>query len=542
MMPVVILTAPVAAIIVIRFLKSTKAMNLTCLFAFIAMISASIVLTVDVVSKGSYAFNFPVKLYFDSLNIIILDLVVLVGLLTVIYSFGYTAYEENHSADKENHSSYKENHPADNGNHSAYKEIRSADKDSHSADKENHPALAFKKIRLFYSLLMIFVFTMLFSLSVLNMGLSWVGIEATTLASVFLVGLDNNKKSLEAAWKYIMICSVGIALAFLGIVFLHISSQELVKGTPFELSFTFLTENAGSLKKEMLALSFIFILAGYGTKAGLAPMHTWLPDAHSQAPSPVSALLSGVLLNCAMYGIMREYAIVNKGIGGNFAGNIMIASGLLSMLTAALFIMTQKDYKRLLAYSSIEHMGLLSLGLGIAGPSALFASLLHMINHSFAKSMLFFSAGNVYIKFGTREIRKINGLFKSMPFTAIVFFGGLLAISGVPPFSVFASELGILTEAFRFSPYIAAFVLLLLALIFAGFTVNMFRMFFGEPEQNGEKPIDTGNCTRKNTREPNKAGAAVCLFMLILMAIMGLFIPKEIAGLVKEAAEIIGVW
>jgi hydrogenase-4 component F len=392
-----------------------------------------------------------------------------------------------------------------------------------------HGKITPERLRIYYILMYTFIFAMIFALTVNNMGLTWIAIEATTLASAFLVGLYNDKHSLEAAWKYVIICSVGIAIALVGIVFLHISSINIIDESK-ALDWTALYNSAGSLNIPALRLAFIFIFLGYGTKAGLAPMHTWLPDAHSQAPSPISAMLSGVLLNSAMYGIIRIAAIVNKGLGSSlFTGRLLIAAGLLSILTAAIFIMTQKDYKRLLAYSSIEHMGIIAFSLGLFTPAAIFGALLHMINHSLTKSMLFLSSGSIYLKYGTKNILRVSNIVKILPVTGTVMLLGVFAIAGTPPFSVFSSELYILTAAFESKQFIlGAAVIILLAIVFAGMAVTAFRMFFAGKTENDVK-----------TGEINFIMPAVVVVLLVLISFSGLFIPGEVKQLITAAQKII---
>jgi hydrogenase-4 component F len=369
---------------------------------------------------------------------------------------------------------------------------------------------------------------MVLALTVKNMGIMWIAIEATTLASVFLVGLNNDKLALEAAWKYVIICSVGIAIALLGIILLHLSSAGAVGDKQF-LDWTALYANAKALKSPIIRLAFIFILVGFGTKAGLAPMHTWLPDAHSQAPSPISALLSGVLLNIAMYGIIRTIAIVNRNLGSSvYTGRLMIAIGILSIITAAVFILTQKDYKRLLAYSSIEHMGIIAVGIGIFTPLSVFGALLHMINHSFTKSMLFLSSGSVLQKYDTKQILKVKGILKVLPVTGVVFLLGLFAIAGTPPFSVFTSELSIITSIFqKGSFFVGVVVVLLLAIVFAGIAMTLIRMFFGTPDK-GIKP-----------GEKNIPGTVCLVAIFAVITITGLFMPDGIKNLIDGAQSII---
>lgn len=387
-----------------------------------------------------------------------------------------------------------------------------------------------KKLKLYYSLLHAFILTMVLALTTQNMGLMWIAVEATTLASAFLVGFYNNKKSIEAAWKYIIICSVGIAFALLGIIFLYYSSIQTMGHTSFGLNWQFLFQNAGKLQGGVLKIAFIFILVGFGTKAGLAPMHTWLPDAHSQAPSPISALLSGVLLNTAMYGVLRVLIIVNKSLGSStYTGRLLIALGILSIAAAAFFILVQADFKRTLAYSSIEHMGIIALGLGLFTPMAIFASLYHILNHALTKSMLFFASGNIYLKFETKQINKVNGVLKVMPVTGIAFLLGIFAITGMPPFGTFYSELGIIIEAFKGSNYLVPVLLLLfIVLIFAGFMTRLVGMLFGKP-QNEE--VKQG--------EMSGTASAVLILLLVLVFASGLYLPAPLKLLMESSAKII---
>ena len=386
------------------------------------------------------------------------------------------------------------------------------------------------KLKLYYSLTNAFILSMVLALSTSNMGVMWIAIEATTLASVFLVGFYNNKTAIEAAWKYIIICSVGIAFALLGIVLLYYSSTVAL-GSSFEgLNWEYLFKNAKSLNGSILKISFIFILLGFGTKAGFSPVHTWLPDAHSQAPSPVSALLSGVLLNTAMYGILRVMTILNTNLGDNkYSGRLLIIFGLLSIGTAAFFILVQKDYKRILAYSSIEHMGIIVLGFGIGTPIAVFAALYHTFNHAMTKTMLFLSSGNVYLKYHTKKISGIKGLIKVMPITGIVFMLGIFAITGMPPFGIFMSEFNTIVAAFFAENFWAAGILLFfIAIVFAGFIKQLSKIFFGRcdnPEiKNGE--IDF-------------IGPAVLVVLLSIVLLMGVYIPEPLNKIMEASRDII---
>jgi hydrogenase-4 component F len=386
------------------------------------------------------------------------------------------------------------------------------------------------KLRIYYTLLHTFIFTMVLTLTTQNIGLIWIAVEATTLASAFLVGFYNNKKSIEAAWKYIIICSVGIAFAMLGIVMLYYSSMHVLGESAQGLNWTYLFENAGKLQGGILKISFIFILVGFGTKVGLAPMHTWLPDAHSQAPSPISALLSGVLLNTAMYSIMRVMVIVNKNTGSNaYTSKLLLILGILSIGTAAVFIIVQQDFKRLLAYSSIEHMGIIAFGLGILSPLSVFGSLFHIVNHAFTKSMLFIASGNIYLRYDTKKISKINGVLKTLPVTGVAFIIGIFAITGMPPFSVFSSEINIIIASIKESKNIYAILMLLfLILVFAGFIAQLMKMFFGKPIEHA---VEHG--------ESNRFGSAILVVFILIITVMGIYIPGPLKNLIDSAGNIV---
>lgn len=482
---------PLAAIALLLLPLNRKAQHAISVAASVLLAVAAIFVTREVVINGSVGYAFPASLfYLDALSVIMLDIVLLIGLLTSIYTIGYIEAE-----------------------------IRSGQMKS-------------ERVRPLYMLIYAFILTMILALTARNMGVMWIAIEATTLASVFLVGFHNGKSALEAAWKYIIICSVGITLAMMGIIFINSAAAGVLTEAQ-TLDWTLLFAKASQLDGPMLRFSFLFILIGFGTKAGLAPMHTWLPDAHSQAPSPVSALLSGVLLNSAMYAIIRSAAIVNKNLGSSdFTGWLLIAAGIVSIATAAIFILTQKDYKRLLAYSSIEHMGVVAIAVGIFTPLSLFAAFYHMINHSLTKSLLFLSSGTILQKYGTREIKKISGLLKSLPVTGPVFLLGLLAIGGTPPFGIFASKLAVLTAIFQDKhPLLGIAAVILLALAFAGIINTLFRLFFARPPVAGTPEIQRG--------EINRAGAAVLILILAAITVTGFFLPPVIRELLDSAQRIV---
>ncbi len=402
---------------------------------------------------------------------------------------------------------------------------------SYFGEELRRKVITLTKLKLFYCLSNAFVLSMILALTVQNMGVMWIAIEATTLASAFLVGFYNNKKAIEAAWKYLIICSVGIAFALLGIILLYYSSTVELGGNKIVgLSWNYLLKNASALDPSILKISFIFILIGFGTKVGFSPMHTWLPDAHSQAPSPVSSLLSGVLLNTAMYGIIRVMSIVNKSLGSSgYTGNLLMLLGILSVCTAAIFVLVQQDYKRILAYSSIEHMGIIALGLGICTPVSIFAALYHTFNHAMTKSMLFIATGNVYLKYHTKKISSIKGLIKIMPVTGVVFVLGAFAITGMPPFGVFMSEFNTVAAAIFSKHYVIAVLLLIfLAAVFGGFTKQLGKMFYG---RNNNPEIRKG--------ELDRIGPAVLIILLTITLLLGVYIPGPLKALMDNATDII---
>ncbi|MCB2180930.1 MAG: hydrogenase [Desulfobulbaceae bacterium] len=308
----------------------------------------------------------------------------------------------------------------------------------------------------------------------------WIAIEATTLMSAPLIFLHRSKSALEATWKYVLICSVGIALALLGCFFIVLAMD--IGNIHVPITFSSLASVADRLDPVWLKAGFIFTIIGYGTKMGLAPMHTWLPDAHSEAPSPASALLSGALLNCAFLGVYRSHNLLYAAGLGDFSSNLLIGFGLLSMLIAAVFIYNQTGYKRMLAYSSIENMGIIAFGVGVGG-LATYGAMLHLIHHSLIKSSLFLSSGNILLGYGSKLIDRTGNLAKLMPKTFASFFAGFAGISGFPPFGIFISEILIILGAFQQGRHISISVFIFaLVVIFAGASRLVMRMSFGKYE------------------------------------------------------------
>jgi hydrogenase-4 component F len=369
----------------------------------------------------------------------------------------------------------------------------------------------------------------------------WIGIEATTIVSALLIGLGFHKRPLavEAAWKYIILCTVGITFALLG-TFITYYASTAVMGTEGALNWTVLKGVAHQLNPETMKLAFIFVLVGYGTKAGLAPVHNWLPDAHSQAPSPISALLSGILLNTAFYGIMRFVSIVEPSTGDVFTGNLLIIFGLISLGISAIFILVQENYKRLLAYSSIEHMGIISLGIGIGGPVGIYGALLHILNHALAKPLLFFASGKIQSRFGSTNIANVNGVLSSMPLLGTLTFIGALSLSGTPPFNIFVSEFTVLKAGVDKGlwPVVVLF-LIFVVIVFYGVLSGFGRMLFGRPEE--AIGVTAGHHHVATVNIGNALSSGIMIVMAIAVIVMGLNVPGFIDNTIRTCVHVLGV-
>ena len=384
------------------------------------------------------------------------------------------------------------------------------------------------RVRQYYVLFNLFLFSMLVVPLSNSLGVLWIAIEGTTLASLFLVSFYRTGEALEAAWKYVIIGSVGIALALFGTILAYYSAVQVL-GTSYNLNWSVLAPVAAHLNPNVMRLAFLFIVIGYGTKAGLAPMHTWLPDAHSEAPSPISAMLSGVLLSCAMYGILRFYALAVPALGRGYPSALLLAFGLLSLVVATLLIFRQRDYKRLLAYSSVEHMGIVAAGVAFGGPLGFYGALLQLLNHAITKSLLFFASGQVLLKYETKTISRVSGIIRLLPFTGSMLMLGGLAIAGSPPFGLFISEFSIFSAGFRQGYVIAAIAMLvLIALIFIGFFLHLNGMIFGK--------VGT---TAKAGEMSYLSMLAMALSALLVVG-LGIFIPTALNTLLHQAAAVLG--
>lgn len=383
---------------------------------------------------------------------------------------------------------------------------------------------------MFCGYMLLFLSAMTLVCSANQFGVLWIAVEATTLASAPLIYFHKHRRSLEAAWKYLLICSVGIALALLGNFFLAVSIKGSPSYSPLLISDLVKFARVGGVDVVWLKAAFLLLLVGYGTKMGLAPMHTWLPDAHSEAPSVVSALLSGALLNCSFIGILRILQVSNAAGLSSFAGQLLIIFGLISMAFAAVFVLGQKDYKRMLAYSSVEHVGILSFGVGLGG-SAVFGSLFHAINHSFTKAMLFLVAGNVLSVYRTKFAGEVKGLLKIMPFSGVLWLLGFLAITGFPPFGTFLSEFTIIASAlYGGHIFLSVLFVALLSLVFIGMAGTFINMSMGAASMC---PIE------KNSTEKLFSVLPPAI-MIAIVLLLGLYLPREIKAVLYDAAALIG--
>jgi len=358
-----------------------------------------------------------------------------------------------------------------------------------------------------------------------NIGLMWVGLEFATLMTVIMVGIYRTPTALEAAWKYFILGIVGISLAFFGTIIVYRAGQGVPgEGVP-AMAWSLLREVAPQLDAPLISLAFIFLLVGYGTKVGLAPLHAWLPDAHAEGPTPVSAVLSGLLLNVALFALLRFKMLLAAHPGALKPGPIMITIGLISLIFAAFMLYQRRDIKRLFAYSSIEHMGLITFAFGMGGPLANFAGLLHMVMHSLTKSAIFFSVGHVAQAKGTQKLADIRGLSVSNPALAVGLAAGVIAISGLPPFGAFMSEFLILTSTFAREPLLALAVAFGLLVAFGTLLLRLQNVLFGAPSE----PAHQVN-----------ASPAPLIVHLSLVLIAGIYLPAALVSGFHRAAELLG--
>jgi len=384
--------------------------------------------------------------------------------------------------------------------------------------------LSKRRMRLYHSMYQGFMFAMQAALTTNNVGILWVAMEGATLATVLLVSLYRTPEAVEAAWKYFILCGVGIAQALFGTVLLYFAAARVIAGAEEALLWNVLYGAAASLEPTVLTLAFVFLLVGYGTKVGLVPLHNWLPDAHSEGPTPMSAILSGLLLNVALYALVRVKMIVDGSLHSNVAGYLMMGFGLLSFMVAGLFLHRQRDIKRMFSYSSIEHMGLMTFAFGLGGPLATFAALLHMTVHSLTKSAIFITVGHAAQIAGTQSIEKIRGLIRTQPAVGWGLLIGTVAIAGFPPFGVFTSEFLVLTATMKSWPWLTVPLLVGLGIAFAGLFRHLHPMVYGEAPAN---------------QQPVRANMLPVMVQLAFVLWLGLAIPGFLADWFNEATKLI---
>jgi len=353
------------------------------------------------------------------------------------------------------------------------------------------------RMRLYHASFQGFLFTMQLALSTNNLGILWVALEGATLATVLLVSLYRTPESVEAAWKYFILCGVGIAQALFGTVLLYFAASRVITNPDEALLWSVLNANSAELEPVVMAIAFVFLLVGYGTKIGLVPLHNWLPDAHSEGPTPMSAVLSGLLLNVALYAVVRVKMLTDGALAGGsvhhpqLAGLLLMGFGMLSFLVAGLLLHRQRDIKRLFSYSSIEHMGLMTFAFGLGGPLATFGALLHMTVHSLTKSAIFITVGHASQIAGTQSIDRIRGLISTQPGVGWGLLVATIAIAGFPPFGVFVSEFLLLSATIESWPWLAVPLLTGLAIAFAGLFRHLHPIVFGtRPEGQVALPVN----------------------------------------------------
>ncbi|MEJ0095000.1 MAG: hydrogenase 4 subunit F [Methylocella sp.] len=438
------------------------------------------------VLDGQSVIVFGGWLFADALGCIFVGLVAVVGFLTGAYSIGYLRNE-----------------------------LAKGD-------------ITVRSLSIYYGFFHLFLFTMVLAVTSNNLIMMWVGIEATTLGSVFLVGFHGRKASLEAAWKYVVICTVGVAFGLYGTVLVFSNANAVLANAEAAILWTEVVKHSTALDPATISIAFVFVLIGFGAKAGLFPMHAWMPDAYSEAPSPVSALLSGALSNCALLVIIRYAVIAAKTAGPHFPQTLFLIFGTLSIGVAAFFIFVQRDVKRLLAYSSVENMGLIVLGLGIGGPLGVAAALLHTINHGLAKTLMFCGAGNILMKYNTRDLDRIKGMLRVAPVSGFLVLVGALALGGMPPFNVFISEfLTIVAGVKAGYGWLMAICMVLLTVVLASFVRMISGAILG-PAPDGMAKGDADALT-----------LAPLFLTVALMLVMGAHVPGPVVQLITQAGEII---
>ncbi|HRJ60560.1 MAG TPA: hydrogenase 4 subunit F [Azospirillaceae bacterium] len=381
-------------------------------------------------------------------------------------------------------------------------------------------------LRFYHAMYQAFLFTMLLALSTNNLGVMWVAVEGATLTTVLMVSLYRTPAAIEAAWKYFILCGVGIALALFGTILMYMAAQPIMGPGMAAMTWTDLLGHVPRINAGILNLAFVFLLVGYGTKVGLAPLHAWLPDAHAEGPTPISAVLSGLLLNVALYAVLRFKMLLAAHDEALAPGPLMIFMGLATLALAGIMLYRRRDVKRFFAYSSIEHMGLITFAFGMGGPLANFAGLLHMTMHSLTKSAIFYAVGHAVQARGSQQIADIRGLTVSHPALGWGLLLGVVAISGLPPFGVFMSEFLLVTSTFARTPWLAVPLTVGLLVAFSALIMRAQQMCFGAPSMPQGRPL---------------SGALVPLYAhLALVLLAGLWLPEPLVAWFRSVAALLG--
>lgn len=476
---------PVAGMFLLAWFKSPKVSGWINLFISIFSFLSSCWLAYVVLNKGSFGGG---QFYIDTFNVYLIVLTTFVGMTTALFSRPYMQHEI---------------------------EIE---------------RVTINRLRLYHASYQGFIFTMLLALSTNNLGVLWVALEGATLATVLLVSLYRTPESVEAAWKYFILCGVGIAQALFGTILLYLAAAKVIPDDGQALLWSVLHGHAAELEPAVMVIAYVFLLVGYGTKVGLVPLHNWLPDAHSEGPTPISAVLSGLLLNVALYAIVRVKMLTDAALVSGeiyhpqLAGHLMMGFGVISFTVAALFLHRQRDIKRLFSYSSIEHMGLMTFAFGLGGPLATFGALLHMMVHSLTKSAIFITVGHASQIAGTQIMDRIRGLIETQPAVGWGLLIGTLAIAGFPPFGVFTSEFLLLTATMQSLPWLTVPLILGLALAFAGLFRHLQPMVFG---------------VRPENQAPVYVNSLPMIIHLFLVLWLGLSIPAFLANWFDVATQLI---
>jgi hydrogenase-4 component F len=471
------LVFPLLGVFLLAIIGHRRAAGSVNVFFTVITFIAALTLALNVFSQGTLISTNKL-FYVDAFNVYLILLNALVGMTTAIFSQPYMAHEV---------------------------EIGRVDD---------------ARMRLYHAMYQGFLLTMLVALSTNNLGVLWVAVEGATLATVLLVSLYRTPESIEAGWKYFILCGVGIAQALFGTVLVYFAAERLMPGSDEALLWSVLRDHAGQMEPRVLTLAFVFLLVGYGTKIGLVPLHNWLPDAHSEGPTPMSAILSGLLLNIALYAVVRFKMLVDPALGSPLAGRMMMGFGLLSFTVAGLLLHRQRDVKRLFSYSSIEHMGLMTFAFGLGGPLATFGALLHMIAHSLTKSAIFVTVGHVAHISGTQAIDRIRGLIHTQPVVGWCFLISTVAIAGFPPFGIFTSEFLLITATMKSAPWLVIPLLSGLVIAMSGLFRHMQRMVYGNPP-SGQVAVT--------------ANMWPVIFHLFLVLWLGIAIPRILVDWLNQA-------